>query len=89
MKSNEDKWLTPWILPEVRWENTIYTVDLKLKEFRDSQRPYLNIPIDSKQGQFLCKHCGIIGCPSCQTYIMISSTLRDEDIYCVACGTAL
>ena len=61
MKQIEEQYTGPRVLPQVRIGEKVFTIDLRLREFRDSQEPWLNVGFDSRDGRILCQQTGISG----------------------------
>jgi hypothetical protein len=74
------------ILPRFDFEGINYTIDLRLGEFRETEKPYINIKFDSEQGQRMCKYTGIIQCFNCNKWIVIPVQADSDMARCVYCG---
>jgi len=52
----------PWSRPVVQHGTTQYSADLRLRQFRNVQKPHEYWDFESEQGQQMCKRCGIVMC---------------------------
>jgi hypothetical protein len=89
MEQIEEQYTGPRVLPQVRIGEKIFTIDLRLREFREPQKPWLNVPFDSKDGRILCQQANIVGCKRCRTYSIVPGDIRDNELFCCYCGECL
>ena len=75
----------PWTLPIVRYGETMYFADLRLKQFRDIDNPHNYVEFDSERGYNMCMQNGIITCFHCGTTAIVSPALDLEKLRCVQC----
>jgi hypothetical protein len=62
------------ILSHINFEDTDYTIDLRLGEFRDTKRPFISIKFDSPRGRTMCEVAGIVKSGDCGRWVMVSGT---------------
>ena len=89
MEQVEEQYTGPLVLPQVRIGEKVFTIDLRLREFRDSQKPWLNVAFNSDDGRVLCQQTGIVGCSRCGTYIIIPGNIKGIELFCCNCGEFL
>lgn len=75
----------PWTLPIVRYGETMYFADLRLKHFGDINNPHNYIDFESVQGQQICAQNGVVTCFHCGTTAIISTALDMEKLRCTQC----
>jgi hypothetical protein len=74
------------ILPHFDFDNINYTIDLRLGEFRETEKPYISIKFDSEKGQRMCEYLGIVQCLNCHKWIVLPvDGDSDSDEKCAFC----
>ena len=75
----------PWSLPVVQFGPTQYFADLRLRQFRNVQKPHEYWDFESEKGRQMCKRCGIVMCQECRMAALISLALDREELRCMNC----
>jgi len=83
-KENEET-SGPWTLPVVRIGLMQYLADLRLRQFRNVQKPHEYWDFESEQGKQMCKRCGIVMCQECRMAAIISLALDRKELRCMNC----
>lgn len=73
-------------LPHFNFGGIDYTIDLRIGEFRETEKPWVSIKFDSEQGSIMCEYTGIIQCFNCHKWIMIPNMTDAGQARCVYCG---
>lgn len=79
----------PRVLPIIQYGPTQYFVDLRLRQFRDVNRPHEFIDFDSEQGRQIRRQSGIVVCPACGMSAMLSTVSTWDDLRCIRCFTRI
>ena len=75
----------PWVLPVVRHGATQYFVDLRLRQFRNVQKPHECWDFESEEGKQMCERCGIVMCRECRMAAIVSPALDRKELRCMNC----
>ena len=75
----------PWVLPIVQNGTTQYFADLRLKQFRNVQKPHEYWDFESEQGKKMCTRCGIVMCQECRMAAIASAALDRKELRCMNC----
>jgi len=79
----------PWSLPAVQFGTTQYFADLRLRQFRNVQKPHEYWDFESEQGKQMCKRCGVVMCRECRMAAIISPALDRKELRCMNCLTLI
>ena len=75
----------PWLLPIVQHGSTQYFADLRLRRFRNVQKPHEYLDFESEKGKQMCERCGIVTCQACRLVAIISPALDRKELRCMNC----
>jgi len=75
----------PWSLPAVQFGTTQYFVDLRLRQFRNVQKPHEYWDFESEQAKQMCGRCGIVICQECRMAAIISPAVDRKELRCMNC----
>jgi len=75
----------PWVLPVVRHGMMRYFADLRLRQFRNVQKPHDYVDFESEQGKKMCERCGIVMCQECRMAAIISPAIDRKELRCMNC----
>ena len=73
------------MLPRFDFEGINYTIDLRLGEFRETEKPYISVRFESEQGRVMCEYLGIIRCFNCHGWTVVLSKDDCDVVKCVHC----
>ena len=75
----------PASLPVVQSGPTQYFVDLRLRQFRNVQKPHEYWDFESEKGGQMCERCGVVMCQECRMAAIIWPALDREELRCMNC----
>ena len=73
----------PRSLPVVQFGPTQYFADLRLRQFRNVQKPHDYVDFESEQGKKMCERCGIVMCQECRMAAIISPAIDRKELRCM------
>ena len=75
----------PWVLPVVQFGPMQCFVDLRLRQFRNVQKPHEYWDFESEKGKQMCERCGVVMCQECRMVALISPALDRKEPRCMNC----
>jgi hypothetical protein len=85
MRMEEDDMSSPCTHPIVQHGPTQYFADLRLRQFRNVQKPHEYWDFESERGKQMCKKTGVVMCQECRLAAIIWPALDRKELRCMNC----